>query len=72
MTVASATSLRVAPGEESDALGTLQAGDRFDMLDISGGVAWGIVPRLNLVGYVDHGLLDLADNAGSSDAASAA
>lgn len=72
MTVARATALRETPAGESSALGSLEAGDRFDMLDISGGVAWGIAPRLDLVGYVDREMLDLADNTESSDAASAA
>lgn len=44
--------LRAAPSDLSDSLGRLAAGDGFDVLEISGGWAWGSSAGTRLVGYV--------------------
>ena len=46
-------------GRESGSavLATLDSGDAFDLLDVSGGVAWGIATGRNLVGYIDAGAI---------------
>jgi hypothetical protein len=51
-TIASATSLREAPAEDSRVIGELGAGDAFEMLDNSLGWAWGYAGAGRLVGYV--------------------
>lgn len=42
-------------GREQDAerLATLRAGEAFDLLDVTGGSAWGIAVGSGLVGYLD-------------------
>jgi hypothetical protein len=57
--VADAT-LRAARGAEAEPLAQLAKGDAFDLLDVTGAVAWGIVVESGLVGYVDAAALDLA------------
>lgn len=39
-------------------LTTLSAGDRFDLLDVTGGTGWGIAIDSGLVGYLDAALLE--------------
>lgn len=60
MRLVAATSLRAARGPGSDALVALAAGDPFDLLDVTGGVAWGIATGLGLVGYLDAAALEPA------------
>jgi hypothetical protein len=47
-----ATELRAAPTGDADAIGTLQPGDPFAMLDDSLGWAWGYAGEERRVGYV--------------------
>lgn len=42
----------------SAAIASLAAGERFELLDLTGGVAWGIATARGLVGYVDARALD--------------
>lgn len=41
------------------AVATLVVGDRFDVLEVSGDLAWGIAADAGLVGYVDRHLLEI-------------
>ena len=52
-TVIRDAALRRERSSGSDVLEALSAGARFDLLDITGGVAWGIATGSNLVGYLD-------------------
>ena len=45
--------LRAARGHDAVVLAPLVAGAAFDLLDLTGGVAWGIAIDADLVGYVD-------------------
>jgi hypothetical protein len=56
-TVAADALLCAARGEEAELLATLRAGEAFDLLDVTGGSAWGIAVASGLVGYVDVGKL---------------
>ena len=49
--------LRVARPEDSEVLATLAAGDVFEMLELSAGLAWGVAPRAGLVGYIPEAAL---------------
>lgn len=60
MTVFCAATLRAAPARDSEAIGELAAGDVFEMLDLTGGKAWGTAPGLGLVGYIDAAALGAA------------
>ena len=51
-TLATAADLRAGPGQESEVLATLAAGDGFEMLELAGGNAWGVAPKQKLVGYI--------------------
>jgi hypothetical protein len=46
-----ATLLKAAK-DDADAIETLAAGDRFDVLDMTGGWAWGVVGEEGHVGYI--------------------
>lgn len=50
--LAKATVLRKAGKEEADAVEELAAGTLFNVLDISGGWAWGQVGEAGFVGYL--------------------
>ena len=50
--IAARATLRSGPSENSDPIGELSPGDRFEMLDDSLGWAWGYAGRERLVGYV--------------------
>lgn len=52
------TMLREDRDPASAAIASLAAGERFDLLDVTGGVAWGIASVPGLVGYVDARALD--------------
>jgi hypothetical protein len=45
--------LRAGRGDGTAAIATLSPGDAFELLDVTGGIAWGIAPAQGLVGYVD-------------------
>ena len=51
-TIAAATELRAAPADDAEAIGRLDPGDRFAMLDDSIGWAWGYAGADRRVGYV--------------------
>lgn len=40
-------------GDEEDVLAALAAGERFEVLEIAGGKAWGVAAARGLVGYLD-------------------
>lgn len=45
--------LRAARTGDSDVVAQLRSGDVFEVLELSGGTAWGVAPRVGLVGYID-------------------
>ena len=45
--------LRAAPAADAETLAELARGDLFEVLEITGGRAWGIAPGAGLVGYID-------------------
>lgn len=44
--------LRAAKAGDSEVLAELEPGDIFELLELSGGKAWGVAPSAGLVGYV--------------------
>jgi hypothetical protein len=50
--------LREGRPSGSTVLAELAAGETFEVLELAGGHAWGIAPRLGLVGYCDAELLE--------------
>jgi hypothetical protein len=56
-TVATRATLRSAPSEASEAIGELNAGEHFDMLDDSVGWAWGYAGDKRRVGYLRRSVL---------------
>lgn len=57
--VLQATILREGRAVDSADIVTLAAGETFDLLDLTGGVAWGVAVAHGLVGYVDAPLLEI-------------
>lgn len=57
MTVQAAAPMRAAAGEESSIVATLEPGAMFEVLDLSGGYAWGVCQASGLVGYVARAAL---------------
>lgn len=55
-TVTTAASLREGRDADAPTLADLAPGERFEVLELSAGSAWGRAPALGLVGYVaaDH------------------
>ena len=51
-TIAAATELRLAPGDDAEVVERLSPGDRFAMLDDTLGWAWGYAGARRRVGYV--------------------
>ena len=49
--------LRAGRAGDSENLVDLRSGDTFELLDETGGVAWGIASAQGLVGYLDAALL---------------
>ncbi len=49
--------LRTTRDAESAVLATLSAGTAFELLDVTGGTAWGVAPESGFVGYLDANLL---------------
>lgn len=45
--------LRATKARDSDVVAQLKAGDVFEILELSGGNAWGTAPGVGLVGYID-------------------
>lgn len=43
--------------DDREAVAALDAGERFEVLELAGGSAWGIASARGLVGYVDEGAL---------------
>lgn len=52
-TVMRSVELRDARGNSAATLAPLAPGDAFDLLDVTGDVAWGIAVDAKLVGYLD-------------------
>ena len=50
--VKTATPLRSGPAPDTEVIGEVAIGDRFEMLDDSRGWAWGYAGAQRLVGYV--------------------
>lgn len=48
-------SLRAARAADAPLVAQLAAGDTFEVLEVTGGVAWGIAVECGLVGYLDAG-----------------
>ena len=59
--LASGADLRGARARDGEVLATLPAGSAFELLDVTGGVAWGIAVDAGLVGYVDAAALVQAE-----------
>jgi hypothetical protein len=55
--VVTATELRAERATDAPRLAALAAGDLFEMLDVTGGSAWGVASASGLVGYVDAAAL---------------
>jgi hypothetical protein len=49
--------LRATRVRDSEVIAELHAGDVFEVLELSGGVAWGVAPGVGLVGYIDAGAI---------------
>ncbi|MEH3048557.1 SH3 domain-containing protein [Sphingomonas adhaesiva] len=49
--------LREGRDDAAPVMVELRAGDAFDLLDVTGGVAWGIAIGPGLVGYLDAALV---------------
>lgn len=49
--------LRAGRAIDSAELIALPAGEPFELLDVTGGTAWGVAPASGLVGYLDASLL---------------
>lgn len=45
--------LRDSPAADATTVTELKAGDAFDLLDTTSGMAWGVATRQGLVGYVE-------------------
>jgi hypothetical protein len=52
-TLARAADLRFGSALGTEALASLDAGERFELLELAGSTAWGVVPARGLVGYLD-------------------
>ena len=51
--LATDAALRAAKARDSEVVAQLKSGDVFELLELSGGSAWGVAPRVGLVGYID-------------------
>lgn len=51
--VAADTALRTTKSRDSEVMAQLKAGDVFEILELSGGNAWGMAPGVGLAGYID-------------------
>ena len=50
--VTTSAPLRAARADDSAVLATLSPGDPFELLDVTGDLAWGVAPASGFVGYV--------------------
>lgn len=57
-TLAASARLMSAPSADAEPLVALAPGAAFEMLDVTGGWAWGIAAEHGLVGYVDAAALE--------------
>lgn len=51
--IARAATLRAGRDAATETVTELAPGDVFELLDVTGGIAWGIAPGQGLVGYLD-------------------
>lgn len=58
--LASGAALRESRAADSAALASLEAGETFEVLDVTGDIAWGIAPKSGMVGYLDAAVLGAA------------
>ena len=56
-TLAADAPLCAGRGADAERLATLRSGEAFDLLDVTGGSAWGIAVASGLVGYLDADVL---------------
>lgn len=56
--IAAAVTLRESGAADAAPLASLAAGERFELLELAGGNAWGIAPAHGLVGYIDAAALE--------------
>lgn len=56
-TVAAPADLRAGRAPDSEILVSLAPGDAFELLDITGDLAWGVAPASGCVGYVEAAAL---------------
>lgn len=56
-TVTTAAPLRTSRDSGSAVLAMLDVGTPFELLDVTGGTAWGVAPDSGFVGYLDATLL---------------
>lgn len=59
-TLARAAALNPSREIGDEQLAQLAAGDRFEVLELAGGQAWGVAPVQGLVGYLDADALEPA------------
>jgi len=52
-----AAALRATKKSDSEILAQLDSGSIFEVLELSGGNAWGVAPAVGLVGYIDASAL---------------
>jgi len=57
--IATETPLRATPAEDAEPIGTLRAGEPFELLDATLGWAWGYAGKDRRVGYVPAETLGL-------------
>ena len=56
--VAAPAQLRAGRAPDSETLVSLVPGDVFELLDITGDLAWGVAPASGCVGYVEAAALE--------------
>ena len=52
-----AAALRETKARDSEIMAQLDSGTIFEVLELSGGNAWGVAPSAGLVGYIDAAAL---------------
>lgn len=60
--VETAGALRAGRDPASEKLADMAAGDVFELLDVTGDIAWGIAPGKGLVGYLPVAALGIASD----------
>jgi hypothetical protein len=56
--IASPVSLLAGPRPDSEVRAQLDRGETFEVLELAGDRAWGVVPALKLVGYIPAAVLE--------------